>query len=223
MSSVPRETADRPPPYKTSLSAPAAVVLAISFGLAGGYLDVLIIVFAKYCWHPEGYFRTARDFPWTVPTGHALLLLIPGLVVGAINCRPRKISLRVASWLFASLALWAALLRLPLYGSCTLLLAVGLGRVVANAIASARLRSRKIWYAFGGLLSVLGLLATASSGWQAYRENRAVAGLPSSAAGARNVVLIVWDTVSRLPRRCLWLCPPNHAQPDSAGAKGRQI
>jgi hypothetical protein len=173
----------------------AAVLLAISIGLVGGYLDLLIIVLRKYFWNPEGYFRTARDFPWTVPLGHALLLLIPGLVVAAVNRRPRKISLRVASWLFGSLAIWAALLRAPLYGACTLLLAVGLARVLGNAVASSGVHLRKPRCAIGGLLGVLGVLAALSSGWQAVSERSAVAGLPRAATGARNVVLIVWDTV----------------------------
>ena len=45
------------------------------------------------------------------------------------------------------------------------------------------------------IIGVLGVSALLSSGWQAFREHRIVAGLPSSAANARNVVLIVWDTV----------------------------
>ena len=45
------------------------------------------------------------------------------------------------------------------------------------------------------LVGLLGVLAALSSGWQAVREYRAVAGLPCAASGARNVVLIVWDTV----------------------------
>ncbi len=44
-------------------------------------------------------------------------------------------------------------------------------------------------------LGVLGVLAVLSSGWQAVREYRTVAGLPPSPPHARNVVLIVWDTV----------------------------
>ena len=43
------------------------------------------------------------------------------------------------SWLFATLAIWSALLRLPLYGACTLLLAAGLGRPISAAVASSRL------------------------------------------------------------------------------------
>ncbi len=42
---------------------------------------------------------------------------------------------------------------------------------------------------------MLGLLAALSSGRQWVQEYRAVHGLASPPPGARNVVLIVWDTV----------------------------
>ncbi len=44
-------------------------------------------------------------------------------------------------------------------------------------------------------MGLLAVIAACSSGWPALREYRAVAGLPRPPAGARNVVLIVWDTV----------------------------
>ena len=50
-------------------------------------------------------------------------------------------------------------------------------------------------YTLAGLLGLLGVLAALSSGRQAIREHLAVAGLPPAPPGARNVVLIVWDTV----------------------------
>src|SRR5262249_25682802 len=45
------------------------------------------------------------------------------------------------------------------------------------------------------LLVALGVLAALSSGRQALRERRTVAQLPPAPPRARNVVLIVWDTV----------------------------
>ena len=44
--------------------------------------------------------------------------------------------MRAATWLFAMLAIWAALLRMPLYGACSFLLAAGLGRPIGGAVAS---------------------------------------------------------------------------------------
>ena len=90
----------------------------------------------------SGFFGIGRDFPWTVPVGHAVLLLIPGMVVAAVSrLRPGLVSMRSGSWLLATLAIWAALLRLPLYGVCSLLLAAGLGRPISDAVASRVLGS----------------------------------------------------------------------------------
>ncbi len=91
-------------------------------------------------WNSEGYFRTASDFPWTVPLGHAFLCWCSGVVVVVLGRHwPRLFSLRTATWLFATLAIWMALLRMPLYGACSLLLAAGLGRVIADAVAAHEL------------------------------------------------------------------------------------
>ena len=99
-------------PGRLPLSPAAAVLLAISFGLCGGYLDLGVILFKKLWLNPEGSFRCARDFPWTVPVSQMVLLAIPGGLVAAVNrLRPKSLSLNVASWLFATLAIWSALLR----------------------------------------------------------------------------------------------------------------
>jgi arylsulfatase A-like enzyme len=196
MDTASSETAARRPPSRVPLSPTAAVLLAIALGLCGGYLDLGVIVFKKYGLNEEGYFRTARDFPWTVPAGHAVLLMVVGLMVATINVPRRKlVSLRAGAWLFATLATWAALLRLPLYGACSLVLAVGLGRLIGTVVAARGLHPRRLRYVLGALVGLLCVLAGFSSGWDAVREYRTVAGLTRPPSGARNVVLIVWDTV----------------------------
>src|SRR6516165_5571178 len=127
---------DRLPASMAPLSPAAAVLLAFSFGLFAGYLDVAIIVLKKLCWNPEGYYRIARDFPWSVPASHAALMAIAGVAVAVVSrLRPGLVSVRAGSWLLATLALWGALLRLPLYGLCSLALAAGIGRLIADAVA----------------------------------------------------------------------------------------
>ena len=89
------ETASRRLPDRVLLSPLAAVLVALSFGLCAGYLDLGIILFRKLCWNKEGYFRTGRDFVWTIPMGHAVLLAIPGLLAATVNrLRPGVISSR---------------------------------------------------------------------------------------------------------------------------------
>src|SRR6185312_10341436 len=131
-----------------------------------------------------------------VPAAHAVLLLIPGLMIAAA-CRlwPRLISLRAGSWLLATLAIWAALSRFPLYAAGALLLAVGLGRPISAAVVTYGRSPRTVRYVMAGLLVVLGVLGALSSGRQFIEERLALGGLPPSTSGARNVILIVWDTV----------------------------
>jgi arylsulfatase A-like enzyme len=196
MDTPPRKAAGQPLPTKIRLTASAAVLLAISFGLCGGYLDLFLMLFRDVWWDEEWILRWGRDFPWTVPAAHAVLLLIPAILIAALSrLRPRLVSLRAGSWLFATLAIWAALLRLPLYGAATLLLAAGLGRPISAAVATRDWSRRTVRYAVAGLFGLLAVLAALSSGLQAIEERRAVAQLPPSPPGARNVVLIVWDTV----------------------------
>jgi arylsulfatase A-like enzyme len=183
-------------PGRSLMSPMAAILLSIACGLAGGYLDVAIIVLKKLLWNGPKNYANGGDFPWSVPVGHALLLVIPGLLLAAVSrLRPRTMSLRAGTWLFATLAIWSALLRLPLYGVGSLFLAAGLAWQVSGGVAARRQRARQALYTLAGLLGVLVILAAFSSGWHAVREYRALSGLPVPPANARNVVMIVWDTV----------------------------
>ncbi len=195
MKTPPPKTAVWRAPSRIPLTPTAVVLLAISFGLCGGYLDLMLLLFKRY-WSDEWSHRSGRDFAWTVPVAHAVLLLIPGLVIAAASrLWPGLVSIRVGSWLFATLAIWAALLRLPLYGACSLLLAAGLGRPISAAVARRAWDRRTMRYTLAGHLGLLAVLAAVSTGQQVIREQRAVAGLPAPPPGAHNVVLIVWDTV----------------------------
>ena len=152
--------------------------MAISFGLCGGYLDLVLMLIQSLWWTDDVPKRIGRDFPWTVPVGLALLLLVPGVMVAALNrLRPGLVSLRAGSWLFATLAIWAALLRMPLYGACTLLLSVGVSRPISAAVANNCRSSRLLRSALLGSLGALAVLAALSSGRQAVRERLAMTAL----------------------------------------------
>jgi arylsulfatase A-like enzyme len=179
------------------LSPTAAIILAVALGLACGYLDLLLVIAKKYWWSDLNHFETARDSPWSIPVAHIILLFFPGLLLAAMaRVRPGGLSLRAGTWLLSTLALWMALLRAPLHGAAVLILAAGLARPISGAIARciAQYPTRARQFV-AGMLAVLIVLAALSSGRHAVREHLAVEGLAPSAVGARNVVLIVWDTV----------------------------
>ena len=218
------ETPARRLARRAPLTPMAAILLAISLGLCSGYLDVLILIVKRYFWNSEGHFRNARDFPWTVPLGHAVLMLALGLVVAGVNrFRPVPLSLRAGAWLFATFAIWSALLRTPMDGKYSLVLAAGLGRVIGDAVAAHPLRPRQTRAILATLVGVLAVAAVLSSGWQALREYRTMVGLPPSAPGARNVVVIVWDTVRAYSLSHYDYPRQNHSQPDAMGTAGRHV
>jgi hypothetical protein len=109
----------------------------------------------------------------------------------AVGRRRRVPSLGTGSWLFATLAIWAVLFRLPLYGVASLLLAAGLGRLIRGPVTALVKQPARRRYALAGIFGALGLLAALSSGRQWAREYCAVNGLAAPPPGAKNVVLIV--------------------------------
>jgi arylsulfatase A-like enzyme len=181
----------------STLSPRSAVLIAACFGLIGGYIDLGGIVFQKEILNGVLYFYQGRHFPWTVPAAILMLLMVPGVLVAAANwLRPGLVSLPAAAWLFATLALWCPLLRMPLDGTASLVLAAGLGRWIGRAVSALVLRFR--WFVPLSLLGLMGLLggtAAFTYGRQALAEYRAVAGLPPPPPGAGNVVLIILDAV----------------------------
>jgi arylsulfatase A-like enzyme len=196
MSSTPSDPVGQQSTGRARMSAKTAILLALVFGLSAGYLDLAIMIVKKCWWNSEGYYRNARDFPWTVPLGHVVLVLAAALLLVAVNwTRSRGIKGSTASWLLATLAIWGALLRMPLYAGCSLVLAAGLGRVASDAFVARGMRVRRLCGIALGLVAVLGMLAFFSTGLHFLRENRTLAGLSPAPLGARNVVLIIWDTV----------------------------
>ncbi|MHB1560940.1 MAG: sulfatase [Isosphaeraceae bacterium] len=196
MDPTPPAFPDRPAPPRMALTPSSAVLLAIALGLCGGYLDVGFIVLKRFLLNPEGYYRSPRDFPWTVPLGHAALLVIPGLLIALASWLSRgRMSVFAGVWLMATLAMWSALLRLPIHAAGSLLLAAGIGRQAA--LMAPGLDPRRTRALAAGVVVVLAAFAAGTSGWDFWRERRAVSALtaPPLGARARNVVLVVWDTV----------------------------
>jgi arylsulfatase A-like enzyme len=182
-------------PAPIGVSAIVVILLAIACGLAGGYLDLVVMTVKKYFWNDLRYFWSGRDFLWSVPLAHALVLAVVAVLISFVDrLRPRHLSLRAWAWLFATLALWFALLRAPLYGVCTLILAAGLARPLSAALASHVQWLRRARYTIAGLIGILIVLAAPSISRSVLRDHSA-APAPPATPDAPNVLLVVWDTV----------------------------
>ena len=166
MAATPPQADTDQPQGQVLLSTTGTVLLATTLGLCGGYLDLAVLVFLKYFWNDLRYFWTGSDFPWSVPVVHAFLLGVAGAIVAIVNrfgpWTPMR--LRAGAWLFATFAIWSALLRVPLYGVCTLLLAAGDSAPVSTGVVAVWRRRNHVRYSIGILLGVLIVLVAASSG-----------------------------------------------------------
>jgi hypothetical protein len=198
MAATPLRRGTQRGPSPILLSPARTMLLALALGLCGGYLDLIVMTVMKYCWNDLRYFWSGSDFPWSVPVAHAFLLGVAGALVAVVNrVGPRwLITLRTAAWLFATLAIWWGLLRVPLCGACTLVLAAGLARPISAAVTA--LSRRRVQYAWTAPLGLLVVLAAFSTELRSVRNYRAMAVLPAPAQGARNIVLIVWDTQRKM-------------------------
>ena len=198
MENTARADADRPTATTQPLGfARPALVLAAWFGLIGGYLDVLMIILKKDAFQASMYYNQGRHFPWVVPLANVAILMAAGvIVVAAARLRPGLISLRAAAWLFASLALWEPMLRTPVAGVGSLVLVAGLGRWISLPFAAGPPGVRRFTNrGLVALSAILGSSMAVSLGWESIAESRAEASLPSPPGGAKNVLLLVLDTV----------------------------
>jgi arylsulfatase A-like enzyme len=197
MRTVANPTETPEPTPRSSLSSGAALGLAAWFGLVGGYLDLGMIVLKRDGLHASLYYEQGRHFLWTVPVANLAVLMVLGLLVAGVNrLRPGRVSLRAAAFLFATLAIWGPLLRAPLYGMASLLVAFGAARLISRWIEGHASGFGR--FARFGLIALAALVSTTavfSCGRQALAESRAMARLPAPPAGAGNVLLIVMDTV----------------------------
>jgi arylsulfatase A-like enzyme len=192
---APAEKARPLTPTSVSLTPRSSLLLAAWIGLLGGYVDLAAMIIRRTIF--GHFYLQGREFYWTVPIASLVLVMVPGALTAIANrIRPGCVSLRAAAWLFATIALWGALLRLPLHGAASLLLATGMGRWASHAlVVNASRWKRRMRISLVGLVAVLAATAFGTTGRHALARYRAGAGLPAPPPGAPNVLLIVLDTV----------------------------
>jgi arylsulfatase A-like enzyme len=182
---------------RTQRTAPVTILLvAIWVGFTAGFLD-LGLVFLKRLLAGDAFYRLSDQFRWIIPAAVAAFVLLPGMVLSLIAwlCRGR-IPLGTAAGLLTFIGYLDACARLPLALWSSLLLSAGL------AVQSSRWvgRHREPFLGFVRraspiLVGVLLAIMLVSVVGRAGMEYRAVATLAPPPPDARNVLLIVWDTV----------------------------
>jgi arylsulfatase A-like enzyme len=176
---------------------PATILLLATWvGLVAGWLDLGLMVVNRRLIHGD-FYRLGEHFVWLIPLGVAVLMLVPGMVL-ALIARWRRAGVRpgTAMGLLAFVGFLDVCARLPLELWASLLLSGGLA-IQSARLAGARDRAtrglvrRTTPWLIGALLAVM----LAKFGGRAWSEHRAMATLPPPPGAARNVLLIVWDTV----------------------------
>jgi arylsulfatase A-like enzyme len=177
--------------------APATILLvAIWIGLIAGFLDLGLIVLKKRL-TGDAFNRLGDHFQWIIPAGVGVVVVVPGTALALFAWVHRgRISLGVAVGLLSFIGFLDACSRLPLELWASLLLSGGLAVQSAWLVGVRRepflrLVRRTSLLLVGAILAILLL----TFGGRAWSEYRAMAALPPPPAHARNVLLIVWDTV----------------------------
>jgi len=170
------------------------LVLAAWIGLIAGFLDLGLLVAKRLI--EKDFYRLGGDFPWIIPSGVAILVLVPSIVLCLIACLRGPVRLGMAVGLISFIGFLDVSARLPLDIWASLLLCAGLAVQSARLVgrhrrAFIRLVRRTVPLLAGALLTVM----LTTIGARAWSEHRATAALSPAPPGARNVLLIVWDTV----------------------------
>jgi arylsulfatase A-like enzyme len=176
---------------------PATILLLATWvGLVAGWLDLGLMVVNRRLIHRD-FYRLGEHFVWLIPLGVAVVVLLPGMVL-ALIARSRRGGVRpgMAVGLLSFVGFLDVCARLPLELWASLLLSGGLAIQAARLVGPRRraafewMRRTTPWLS-GALVAIMLLKV----GGRAWSEHRAMAALPPPPVAARNVLLIVWDTV----------------------------
>lgn len=169
--------------------------MAVWVGLLAGALDVAILVASRSI--DGDFYRLGEGFVWMIPLGVAAVVLMPAAVLALLALFLRRsVPLGLSVVLLTFIGFLDLCARLPLNLWSSLLLSGGL------AIQSARLARprrerflRLVWRTTPLLIGLLATVLLVRIGTRAWSEHRAASALPPPPHGARNVLVVVWDTV----------------------------
>ena len=167
-----------------------------AFGLLSGAIELAIFLLKCNLLDPRNY-NVSRHFPWMFPVAGLLVIGVPGLLIAMLAAlSPRRLSAGLATGILSFPAYLGILFRAPIYTVACLVLAAGLAFQTAR-FARARTESfdrvlRRVLVVLAGLLVATIVVCYA---YEALAERRAMAVRPKGSLGAKNVVILVLDTV----------------------------
>jgi arylsulfatase A-like enzyme len=194
---IPRPGVERFEAPQAARVGPAVIILVAAWiGLLTGFLDLGLMIFRTRATGQE-FYRLSDQFRWIIPAAVCGLVLLPGTVLAFLDwLRRGTVRLGWAVGLLSFVGFVDACARLPIEAWASLLLSSGLA-VRCGSLAGARREPflRLVRRTAPALVGVLLAITVISLGRRAWSEHRALATLPPPPAGARNLLLVVWDTV----------------------------
>ncbi|GMV10205.1 MAG: hypothetical protein AMXMBFR55_19390 [Gemmatimonadota bacterium] len=174
------------------------LLAAAAFALAAGLFHAIVSWIRRELLHDLLRTWMSPDTAWMAPLGYVVIFLPLALLLVAVAAAlPRLPALRVATFLFASLAAFGGLLLFPrLHQYASLMLGLGIGVRTAAIIDADASRWRPRLARTALLLALVTLGAWGyQTGRRALHERNATAALGPAPAGAPNVLLLILDTV----------------------------
>jgi arylsulfatase A-like enzyme len=176
------------------------VALAIWLGIFTGLVEgCLLIIFQRLNWRDWGrMLHVSAPVIWISPLIDLLLFGMVACVVAAVaRVFPKIPSFATTVFCLAFLTMydWLTCIGRLRHWSC-FLLAVGLASVFTRWAARNEIRVLRFWRRTVPALVCVLLVAFAAIHWRSeWRERRELSRLPSPAAGAPNVLVVVFDTL----------------------------
>jgi len=191
----PRAVVSAAQPTLPGVGAGAVILIGTWIGLIAGFGDVGFLVMNRRFIFRD-FYHLGADFPWIVPSGVTVMVLVPALLI-ALFARIRgsvRLGVPVLLLSFVGFLDLSARLRLELWASLIISIAMAVQSVRlvrARSTGFLRLVRRTV----GWLMAILVGTMFVSLGGRVWSEYRQQATLPPAAAGAQSVLLVVWDTV----------------------------
>jgi arylsulfatase A-like enzyme len=187
-------------PSADPLNVGSFLVVGLASGIATGLFEGFgLLFFQRLNWARWGpMIHVSAEIIWISPIVDALLFLLAALLCGAVfRLAPRLPVVQMFAFLLTFLSVYDGLtLTGRLYHRACLLLALGVAAALARWCKRQDRTYLQFWKSSALWIFAAWMLAFASiQGGGRWREQRAVAALPSPAPGAANILIVVVDTL----------------------------
>lgn len=174
------------------------ILIAIAFALMAGTVHAIVSWLRRDLLHDLLRTWMSPDTAWMAPIGYLVLFLPLALLLAIVAALvPRLPAMRVAAFVFGSLAAFSSLLLFPrLHQYASLVLGLGLGARFEVWISGDPGRWRPRLQRIAAVLAAVTLGAWGYQiGNRVMHERRTLAALGQAPSGAPNVLLLILDTV----------------------------